>query len=139
MKLSEVALNDVFDTSTTGKAKYDNIMNDPETYEELGITSEIKYMSPDEAMEMMAEGQGKSVWQIVNRRKQQGGDKKVRQFAKDMSDGKKFDMPLMYFAPGGFIQDGYHRLMAANALGIKQVPVLIVHKTNHTRKHDAYL
>ena len=128
MNLSEVALNDVFDTSTTGKQKYDDIMNSPEIYTPLGYTSEIKYMAPSAAISAMAKGQGKSVFQIKKRREKQGGDKKVEQFAKDMSTGTKFDMPSMYFAQGGFMQDGYHRLMAAEMLGVKKVPVLIIRK-----------
>lgn len=128
MNLSEVTLDSVFDTTTTGKKKYDNIMNDPETYSQLGYTTEIKMMSPERAIAMMAKGQNKSVFQITKRRMAQGGQEKIDQFANDMSKGTQFDMPSMFFQQGGFMQDGYHRLMAADKLGIKKVPVLIIKK-----------
>jgi len=128
MNLSEITLDGVFDTSTTGKKRYDNIMNDPKNYSLLGYSSEIKMMSPQRAIAMMAKGQNKSVHQITSRRMAQGGQAKIDQFVDDMNNGVKFDMPSMYFQNGGFMQDGYHRLMAADKLGIKKVPVLIIKK-----------
>jgi ParB-like chromosome segregation protein Spo0J len=85
-------------------------------------------MSPKQAIAMMAKGQKKTVKQIVDRRVAQGAEEKVKDIVTDMSSGIKYDIPMVTISNGGFTQDGYHRLMAADSLGIKQVPILVVRR-----------
>ena len=127
MKPLEVA-NQYFDTEQTGRRTYDDILNSPELYTVRNITSEIKMLTPSKAIEAMAAGQGKTVRGALTRRKKMGSDEKVQHLVELLKLGVKLHMPILDYAQGGFIQDGYHRCMAAIKLGIPEIPVLVVNR-----------
>ena len=99
----------------------------PEKYPRIHY--EIKHMSPLAAMQAMAKGQNRSLKQIVDRRMKLGAADKIKVIADNMRTGTKYDIPLLDYAPGGFNQDGYHRLLAAQELDIKSVPILVINRT----------
>ena len=126
MRLFEFTNAEVFNTKETGKNKYDDYIANPEKYPD--VTTEIKYVTPKEGMAAMAKGQGTSVKKIVDRRMKMGGAEKVDKIAKDLKAGEKYHIPTLVYDNGGFSQDGYHRLMAAEKLGLDKVPVLVIHR-----------
>jgi hypothetical protein len=76
----------------------------------------------------MAKGQGTTAPKAVARRMKQGGQGKIDNLVRVMKKGTKMDMPVIEYARGGFSQDGFHRSMAAKEMGIKKIPVLVIHR-----------
>ena len=123
MRLFEISTPHIFDQSKTGKPKYDDMISNPEKYP--NVTTDVKTMSPQKAMAMMAKGQNRTVKQVVDRRMKMGAKEKIKSIVKDLKSGIKYDIPTLFYDNGGFMQDGYHRLMAADAMGIDSVPIRI--------------
>ena len=129
MKLHDLfeSSQEIFNVNSTGHRIHDGIISKPEEFPH--IKSGIKYMSPAAAMKAMAKGQNKSLKQIIDRRMSKGGEEIIKKIASDLKSGIKYDVPVMDYAVGGFRQDGYHRLLAAQALNIKSVPIFIIHRS----------
>ena len=110
-----------FSTTSTGRKKWDELL--------ASDKGSVEYMSPDELMKRMSKGQNTSTKASIARRKLMGGDSKVEDLQALMSDGKtKMDMPVLDYAEGGFVQDGYHRALAAKKLGLKRIPVAVIRR-----------
>lgn len=124
MRLFEVAKTELqpFSTDPNTPNQID-MMKDPEYMsKKKGMVGEIVWMSPEEYIERSERG-FRSIGEPGLVR--QGRDPKlVKQYAQDMKRGDKFPMLELDYR-GGFAQEGLHRAMAAEMIGVNKVPVFV--------------
>jgi hypothetical protein len=100
------------------------MQRDPEYWaEKKGKVGEIVWMSPEEYIERCERG-FKSIGEPGAVR---GGrdPEKIKRYAADMKKGDKFPMLELDYS-NGFGQEGLHRAMAAEVLGVEKVPVWVI-------------
>ena len=119
----EESVTDPFSREKTGRKKIDDMLKNPKKY---GVEAEVKIMTIKALQNAMAKGQKISVQKAYDKRMKMGGRKKVDNLKKLIQSGTKIDMPILDYAPGGFVQDGFHRALAAQELGIKKIPVAVI-------------
>ena len=117
-----------FSLKTTDIPFWDAILKKPRYHKEAkGIEREIRFMSPREYFGLVEKKTSFS-------RDLEGGFEKfadpeiVTKYVKQMERGAKFPMPALQYK-GGFAQEGRHRMLAAEKLGIDRVPVLVMKST----------
>ena len=100
------------------------MQRDPEYWaEKKGKVGEMVWMSPTEYVERCERG-FKSIGEPGAVR---GGrsPEKIKRYAADMKKGDKFPMLELDYS-NGFGQEGLHRAMAAEVLGVEKVPVWVI-------------
>lgn len=127
--LVEVQIKDVFDKTKTGRRRYDEFLNDPKIVKARGITLKVEYMKPSKALKLMAKGQGTTEKKgTAKRLARPGGLENIEKIKNDLLSGVKYNIPFLDYRGAGFVQDGWHRLLAViEAFTDKvQVPILII-------------
>ena len=123
MRLFELTELQPFSTEPNTPNQMD-MMKDPEYMsKKKGMVGEIVWMSPSDYIDRCVEG-----FKRINEpgRVRQGRDPKlVKQYAQEMQKGDKFPMLELDYR-GGFGQEGLHRAMAAEMIGVNKVPVYIM-------------
>ena len=122
MRLFEVAELIPFTTDPVTPNQID-MLKDPEYMaKKKGMVGEIVWMSPQEYIERCEQGFKSTGSKGLVR---QGRDPKlIKQYAQEMQKGDKFPMLELDYR-GGFAQEGLHRAMAAELLGVRKVPVFV--------------
>jgi GNAT superfamily N-acetyltransferase len=122
MRLFEVAELIPFTTDPVTPNQID-MLKDPEYMaKKKGMVGEIVWMSPQEYIERCERGFKSTGSKGLVR---QGRDPKlIKQYAQEMQKGDKFPMLELDYR-GGFAQEGLHRAMAAELLGVRKVPVFV--------------
>lgn len=114
----------VINTQKTGMSYYDDFLNKKDhDYKKLAKRrkGEIVMMSPDEYINRL----GKDIFHCSRERVMRGVEwKNVDKYADMMSNGTKFNLPILNLADE--TQEGRHRALAAAKLGCKKIPVLVV-------------
>jgi len=112
----------IWDMSRTDMPFYDNLLKNPEYYRKAkDIEGSIVWCSPENYMRMASQVHGVTVADEYNALV----GKVVNQYAHSMERGEKFPLPVISYAFGGE-EEGRHRVAAAQTLGHKLVPVLVV-------------
>lgn len=118
--------SEVFRTDKTGMSYYDDFLNVKDhDYKRLakGLQGEIVYMAPDEYIRRL----GTDIFHCSTARVMRGVDQdNVDQIASKMAGGTKYNLPILDLA--NETQEGRHRALAAESLGVKKIPVLVVTK-----------
>lgn len=117
----------IFNTQTSGKPRIDNLIHNAER---MRADVKIQNVTPARAQELMAKAQGTTGKRAVERReKMPGFREKIDNLKKLIEKGLKLDVPYVEITSSGSTQDGFHRTIAAQELGIKKMPfVVIKHK-----------
>lgn len=137
MRLFEVAESEFIPFSTKPNTPNQiDMMKDPEFMaKKKGMIGEIEWMSPRDYIDRCIAG-FRSVGEPgeVERGRT---PKLIKQYAKEMQQGDKFPMLELDYR-GGFGQEGLHRAMAAEMIGVKKVPVFIMRTSPEwQKKRDA--
>lgn len=118
--------SEVFRTDKTGMSYYDDFLNVKDhDYKRLakGLQGEIVYMAPSEYIRRL----GTDIFHCSTARVMRGVDQdNVDQIASKMTSGTKYNLPILDLA--NETQEGRHRALAAESLGVKKIPVLVVTK-----------
>lgn len=114
-------------TGSTGKPRVDKIIDSPEKHN-AEVT--VKDITPKRARELMAKGQGTTEKKAVARREKMPGFRENIDYLKGLiENGTPMNMPYVEMTSGGSVQDGFHRTIAAEELGIKKIIfALVKHK-----------
>jgi len=117
-----------FDANTTDIPWYDGLLKNPAYYCDAKNTAgTVEYMSPGEYLSRSAKAKGVS--EEFDREVVAPGY--VDSYAKAMGAGAKFPMPVIDLTRGE--QEGKHRALAAEKLGVKSIPVLMVKKCSESK------
>jgi len=125
-----------FYTDTTEMPDYDDMIkalqnNDERLLnyfdKEKGFKPELVKMSPDEYIDTVVKGFNSTRKNVERER----DPEKVDRFAKKMKDGEKFPILTLDYTRNDkrVSQEGIHRSLAAIKVGVNEVPVLIIRKT----------
>jgi len=118
-----------FSLKTTDVPLWDAILKKPGYHKkEKGITRNIEFMSPEEYFNKLQKGRGLG----YDREMQLIDEELVTKYAQEMREGAKFPMPGLEYKGGKFEQEGRHRALAAEMLGIDRIPVLTVKSGTRT-------
>jgi GNAT superfamily N-acetyltransferase len=100
-----------------------DMLKDPEYMaKKKGMVGSVEWMSPEDYIERCERGFKSTGSQGLVR---QGRDPKlIKQYAQDMQKGDVFPMLELDYRDG-FSQEGLHRAMAAEMLGVEKVPVWV--------------
>ena len=121
-----------FSLDTTGTSWGDEQLEKAKSGSKNAVVCE---MSPEEylkrcAYDVFADGTIESTMQGVT-------PSNVDKYAEKMAGGEAFDMPWLNFDPlRGNGQEGRHRALAAQALGIEKIPVLVVGHDKEQIEHE---
>lgn len=122
-KCKKIVLKNKHFSNTTDLSFYDGIIKYPEYHKQAkGMCGRIVHMSPDKYFEGSAKIQKTSAL----RQREMVYDQLVKKYIKRSNAGGK--MPLTVLDFEGNNQEGRHRAMVAEKLGLKKMPVLIVEK-----------
>ncbi|MEM8626288.1 MAG: LPD1 domain-containing protein, partial [Pseudomonadota bacterium] len=106
-----------------------DLTSDPEgARSRFGMEMDVVTMSPEEYIQRATElrAQSDQTTAEFERTKRESRTDKIDDIAQKMRDGETFAAPSLDMAGEGFVQDGLHRAMAAQQLGIPRIPVSIV-------------
>lgn len=113
---------EVFDLTTTDMPYYDNLLKNPDYYRrEKGLIGEIVRISPELYFALCA---------VMREKKNLKGElsmivpELVDKYAKEMRAGTKFPIPVLELLRNE--QEGRQRVAAAQKIGLKEIPVLLV-------------
>jgi hypothetical protein len=115
-----------FTNEKTGMTMYDEILLQPHMKDyfrnKKNMDFKIEYMSPREYLNRAREGFTKtgSPGDFIP------DEENVKKYAEMMKNGTLFNMPNLDYMRGKFSQEGRHRAMAAEMIGIEKIPVFIV-------------
>lgn len=114
----------VISTKSTGMPYYDRFLN-PKDKEYLMVTKgklgKVEYMSPDQYISLCAQ----HIFRVSKSKIMNGvHEDKAKKYANEMSNGTKFDMPVIDYASRS--QEGRHRALAARINLVDKIPVLVV-------------
>lgn len=113
-----------FTTKTTGMPWYDDMLSKPDYFFiEKGIETKIVRMSPLNYLKESAKIKGISYQEEIRFAR---GTGYVEEYIDKMRKGAVFPLPVLDYKDK--TQEGRHRAIAADALGLKTIPVLIVSK-----------
>lgn len=116
-----------FNLKTTDVPLWNAILKKPAYHKEAkGIERSIDFMSPEKYFEKVERKLG--IERETGKPHKDWADPEiVKKYAKEMEEGAKFPMPgLEYGNKAYFGQEGRHRMLAAEMLGIDRVPVLVM-------------
>lgn len=104
-----------------GEDYFKGMINNPEYFKKnKGITFEYKKMSPEAYMQIINKAMNYNAMNMVDL-------DVVEEYARKISGGAKFPIPwLEYYANGKLNQEGRHRILAMDRLGVKWVDVLVI-------------
>ncbi len=111
----------------TGKKEFDRLIGEklsllPELRKgEKSSIGAIVWMTPDDYVKSVAECFGSSKYSL---REETLDSREVDEYAAKMIKGVKFNIPYLDCKEGN--QDGLHRALAAEKIGIKEIPVFMV-------------
>ena len=116
-----------FSLKTTDLPYWDGVLKKPAYYKKaVGLRRSIEFMSPEQYFQRLA----KSSVGVSSKTQRAILDKGlIEKYAKEMRKGAKFPMPGLEYRPKALAQEGRHRMVAAEALGIDRVPVLVMKAT----------
>lgn len=125
-EINESVNQEVINTSKAGMSYYDDFLNKKDhDYKRLvkGLQGEIVYMAPMEYIRRL----GTDIFKCSTDRVLRGVDQNnVDEIAAKMTAGTKYNIPVLDLA--NRTQEGRHRALAAEKLGVKKIPVLVVTK-----------
>jgi hypothetical protein len=120
-----------FNLKTTDVPLWDDVLKKPAYYKKAkGVSRNIEFMSKDEYFAKLLEGRGSDYESEM--RMVEGAI--AREYSKKMAKGAKFPMPGLEYGEGSFGQEGRHRMLAAEMLGIDRVPVLMIRTAREAAK-----
>lgn len=112
----------VFDLTTTDMPYYDNLLKNPDYYKRAkGLIGEIVRISPELYFALCA---------VMREEKSLKGElsalvpEYIDKYAKAMRAGDKFPIPVLELLKNQ--QEGRQRVAAAQKIGLKEIPVLLV-------------
>lgn len=115
-----------WDLNKTDMPYYDNLLKNPEYFRRAkGVAGKIIWVSPENYMRMAAQVHGVP----LHREYAALVGKTVNQYAHQMEQGYQFPLPVIDLAAG--LEEGRHRAAAAQSLGHKKMPVLVVEKADY--------
>lgn len=128
MKLTEIQAGPSikgFTNQKTGMPMYDDMLRLPEYFRrEKGLSFHVSNQwTPEKYLERCAEG----FKSTVERLNQTRDEELVDEYADKMMKREKFPMLVIDYS-NGFRQEGIHRALAAQKIGIQKLPVMIVNK-----------
>ena len=124
MKKFKEFINESFNVQTTGKTRIDNLIHNAD---KMKADVKIQNVTPERAQNLMAKAQGTTGKRAVERREKMPGFRdKIDALKKLMKKGVKLNLPYVETTAGGNTQDGFHRTIAAQELGIKKIPFAII-------------
>ena len=134
MRLFELNELQPFDTTRVTKdntSDFDSgtmpLLKDREYWHDWKATVwEIEWMSPSEYIERCITG-FKNHGGVGAVRRGREEDPRIADFAAQMQQGVKFGMPYLDYRRNGFTQEGLHRAMAAEKIGVRNIPVLMIY------------
>lgn len=128
--------HDYFDITTTDAPIYDNMLKgrrDFETWyidgewQEVKITCEIEYMSPDEYLERCCVIQNTTMERTL-----MAIDKKnLENLIHLIENDEGFRFPLPFFNMVRMGQEGRHRAVIAKRLGLDRMPVMVIREKTY--------
>ena len=96
---------------------------------ERGLEMDVVSMSPAEYIKLASEERARAEQTTadyeIKKRREANADK-IASIAKDIEAGVQFAAPSLDYSTGGFSQDGLHRAMAAESLGLTSIPVSVI-------------
>ena len=112
----------------------------PRVAAERGLEMDVVSMSPSQYIQQAADERARaekttSEYEIKKRR--EAGEEKIASIAADMEAGVQFAAPSLDYSEGGFSQDGLHRAMAAERLGLRTMPVSVVREAANMEVREA--
>ncbi len=115
-----------FSLKTTDIPFWDSVLKKPAYHKKVkGIERNIEFMSPKQYFHKLTKGaigiSSKTQREVLSK-------ELIEKYTKEMRTGAKFPMPALLHK-GGFAQEGRHRMVAAERLGIDRVPVLVMKAT----------
>ena len=123
-RFSQYIIEQNFNTQTTGRVRIDNIIHNAERHK---ANVEIKNITPEKAQQIMAKAQNTTAKKAVQRREKMPGFRQKVDNLKDlMKKGVKLNVPFVELTASGNIQDGFHRTIESQELGIKKIPFAII-------------
>lgn len=130
MKLFEMLTLQPFDTTNTDMPTFNDMLKNPDYYRERkGVEWNIAWMSPDDYIDACRRGhhisQGTPL--DLDLRKDRSATL-AQKYAELMKQGTKFPMVILDYRTS-FSQEGLHRAMAAELLGVKRMPVMMIKST----------
>lgn len=116
---SKEEVKQVFSDKTTGIVAIDDLLNDDGyNFFYKGKTATMEYMSPDEYLQRVRDGQKTTDDQNITPQKAQG--------IKDaINSGNVINAPFLDYTNGRFDQEGRNRAAVAKEMGIEQIPVVV--------------
>jgi len=110
-----------WDLKRTDLPFYDNMLKDPDYYRRAkGVSGEIEHMSPQEYLRRSAVIFGTTLPKVYDAVYKP----RVEKYADEMKMGDVFPIPVL--DTDKKTQEGRHRVLAAEMLGAKTIPVLVV-------------
>ena len=124
MKKFKQFVTENFNKETTGKVRIDNLIHNAD---KMKADVKIQDVTPEKAQNMMAKAQGTTGKRAVERReKMPNYRQKIDSLKTLMKKGVKLNIPYVEITASGRTQDGFHRTIAAQELGIKKIPFAII-------------
>jgi len=129
MKLFELNELQPFKTDDTDMPLFNDMLKHPDYFrEKKGATWTIEWMSPDEYIDSCRRGFYVSQGTPLSYDLRSDRDRKrAQKYAELMKQGTQFPMVTLDYRHG-FSQEGIHRAMAAELLGVKKMPVMVIKK-----------
>lgn len=152
VKKSEQSRTPIFTTKTTGMPGYDDMLKNPEYFKnKKGVHFEIKDMSPEEYLNIAADGYYKQTKgtkhefpsvehareSLINERRNSKNMDKIKSY--DVLHMPTLDFKNQWTTPSGekaVNQEGLHRTIHAMDSGLKSVPVLVIKDANEVKKAE---
>jgi hypothetical protein len=111
-----------FNMKRTSVPKYDEMLDDPPYYTKKGLSVKLESMSPKEYLMACA----KIFRSTEAQQRQSVDDKLVDKYYERALNGEKMPVLVMNYATED--QNGRHRALVAEKLGLKSIPVLVIRK-----------
>ena len=118
MKFLIESKDTIFDSKNTGIALYNNMLKKPDYFRDSKeLVFRIEYMKPEQYRELVNEQQSSYHYTDFDN---------VNKIIEYVKAGNKLPMPVIEDSRLGHYQEGWHRSVVADKLGIKKIPVMIV-------------
>jgi len=125
-----------FNLKTTDVPLWDKALKRPaRTLEARGVRRNIEFMSKEEYFDKLYKGRRPGYNKEMEMRRV--SEELVNKYAQEMREGAKFPMPALEYR-GGFNQEGRHRVLAAEKLGIDRIPVLMMRELQKAAKKEKW-
>lgn len=108
-----------FSITDTGTSLNDVLKNPDYQLREKHRIGKVVYMTPSEYRQKCRETYGKGAHKFTE-------DWKLERLRKYIASGNKMPLPILDYWRGNDAQEGWHRSIIADELGLKKMPVLVV-------------